>query len=265
MFNSYIEMLKAVDAEGELISPSDVSLNRSFATKELTNVQVKIDDYKQLLLDDNEVNYLEKELDWFLDWIEKPVYHVAELSHELQPPSKKPIISSYSKMLKDLGKDLLGCVNRAGPNSNYGEMCLRLKNHIGITQIEWVVERLTHDASSRQAVAFYNSPNYQYWSNQDFVCTLTQMFNIKNNKLNTTVNIRSNDLINCFRFDSIWYKIFQKKVLEQLKRVYPELQEGYLFCNIFSAHFYLKDEEKLDRIYSCDKENSFKKIGDRYL
>ena len=266
MFASYIEMLKAVDTEGETISPSDVSLNRSFGTKELTNVQVKIDNYQQLLLNQDEVTYLEKELDWFLDWNEKPIYHVAELSHIPKTEQQKKLpVGSQSKILKELGKKLLGCVNRAGPNSNYGEMCLRLKNHIGITQLEWVVEKLKKDPSSRQAVAFYNSPNYQYWSNDDFVCTLTQMFNIKDNKLNTTVNIRSNDLINCFRFDSIWYKIFQKKVLEQLKSTYPDLKEGYLLCNIFSAHFYLKDAEKLETIYKCNEEKTFKKIGEKYL
>ena len=36
-----------------------------------------------------------------------------------------------------------------------------------------VDNKLKKDKSSRQAVAFYNSPSYQYWSNDDFVCTLT--------------------------------------------------------------------------------------------
>ena len=244
MYCSYIDLLEAVDTDGEEVSPSEVSLNRSFATKELNNVQVLMDPYQQLLIDDNEVEYVEKELDWYLDACEKPI---------------------NSKMLKDLAKDLIGCVNRAGPNSNYGEMCLRLKNHIGITQLEWVVDKLKKDKSSRQAVAFYNTPNYQYWSNDDFVCTLTQMFTIKNNKLNSTVNIRSNDLINCFRFDSIWYKMFQLRVLQELKPVYPEIEDGHLLCNIFSAHFYLKDADKLEKIYDCDSEKAFKKISEKYL
>ena len=114
-----------------------------------------------------------------------------------------------------MAEDVLGAKNRCGPNSNYGEMCLRLKNHMGVTQLSWVVERLKRDRASRQAVAFYNSPNYQYYSNEDFVCCLTQMFNIKGNKLNTIVNSRSNDLINSFRFDSIWWRIFQ--MLSNLK------------------------------------------------
>jgi thymidylate synthase len=38
MFESYIDLLNTVASDGELIQPSDVSLNRSFATKELNNV-----------------------------------------------------------------------------------------------------------------------------------------------------------------------------------------------------------------------------------
>lgn len=38
MFMSYLDLLNAVDKDGELISPSNVSSNRSFETKELTNV-----------------------------------------------------------------------------------------------------------------------------------------------------------------------------------------------------------------------------------
>jgi thymidylate synthase len=228
MYTSYYDLLNDVYKYGEIISPSNITLNRSFATKELTNVQLKIDNFSSLLIDKNEVTYLTEEMKWYCD-------HV-DISNK----------QNINKKLKDMAFELLdGVVNRAGPNSNYGEMCLRLKNHIGITQLDWIIEKLTKDSSSRQAIAFYNSPNYQYYSNQDFVCTLTQMFNIKDDKLNTTVNIRSNDLMMCFRFDSIWYRSFQQIVCNRLQKIYPQLQLGYLFCNIFSAHYYLKDEEKV--------------------
>lgn len=244
MFLSYIEMLQAVEKTGEFVSPSSVSLNRTFATMELSNVQVKIDNFKPQLVDDNEVEYLQKEIDWYLG---------------------RNTSDDQHKKLKILAKELIGCVNRAGPNSNYGEMCLRLKNHIGLTQLDWILGKLVKDKSSRQAVAFYNTPNYQYWSNDDFVCTLTQMFSIKDGKLNTTVNIRSNDLVNCFRFDSIWYNMFQSIVLKELKKTYPDLQKGWMLCNIFSAHCYLKDKEKLQKIYRCAEDISFKTLGEEYL
>lgn len=239
MHNSYIELLNDIEKNGEYISSSsNTSLNRSFQTKELNNVQLKIDDFKQLLLNDDEVSYYEKELDWYLD--------VCTVD------------------LKKLAKDVLGAVNRCGPNSNYGEMMLHFKNQFGITQKQWVVEKLKKDRNSRQAIAFYNKPAYQYFDNEDFVCCLSQMFNIKGNMLNTVVNSRSNDLINSFRFDSIWWRIFQNIVLSELKETYPELELGYLLVNIFSAHYYLKDSDKIEKIRDCDKNNTFKSLT-KYL
>lgn len=257
MFTSYIDLLNAVATDGELIQPSDVSVNRSFATKELNNVQLKIDSFTPLLIDDNESEYYDKELQWYFDSYEKPKHAPIELNHEKW--DKNPVVKADTFLadLRRMAADVIGCCNRCGPNSNYGEMCLRLKNHIGITQLEWCVEKLKADKSSRQAVAFYNTPNYQYWSNCDFVCCLTQMFNIKDNKLNTVINSRSNDLINSFRFDSIWWHIFQQIALKELKKTYADLQLGYMFVNIFSAHYYLKDEKKLTMINTCSSNNTF--------
>jgi len=36
--------------------------------------------------------------------------------------------------------------------------------------------------------------------------------------------------------------------LKRLQARYPELKLGYLLCNIFSAHYYMKDAEKLEKI-----------------
>lgn len=257
-YESYKLLLTSIDSIGEKISPSDTSLNRSFETKELNNIQLMFDKFKQFILDDNEVEFLKLELDWYLDRIQQPDRRPIEINHNKWTENWVPTSVDINKMLKEKAKELVGCVNRCGPNSNYGEMCLRLKNHVGITQLDWVVEKLSKDKSSRQAVTFYNSPNYQYYSNQDFVCTLNQMFNIKDNKLNTVVNIRSNDLINCFRFDSIWYYIFQNIVLNKLKEFYPDLEIGYMLCNIASAHYYIKDYNKLKQIVNCE---NFKELN----
>lgn len=245
MFSSYVELLAEVQKNGKLNSASAVSINRSHETKELRNIQLEIKDFEQMLLDDKEVTYFEQELDWYLGRYEPK--------------------QNIGKKLRELAKEVLNAENRCGPNSNYGEMCLRLKNHIGVTQVDWIVGKLEKDKGSRQAIAFYNNPSYQYWSNDDFVCTLTQMFSIEDGKLDTTVNIRSNDLVNCFRFDSIWYRMFQKMVHEKLLTTYPDLKLGSMFFNIFSAHYYLKDEDKIAKIFEAAKAHSFKKVGEKYL
>lgn len=265
MFINYIDLLNAVKKDGEVILPSNSSLNRSFETKELTNIQIKFIDFKQLLINDDEVNYYEKELQWYFDTYEKPKHISIELNHEKR--DKNPIIKQdlFVTELRKLAKNIIGCCNRCGPNSNYGEMCLRLKNHMGLTQFDWCIEKLKRDKNTRQSVAFYNNPNYQYFSNDDFVCCLTQLFNIKDNKLNTVINSRSNDLINSFRFDSIWWRIFQTLICNKLKETYPDLEIGYMLINIFSAHYYIKDQYKIDIINQLNKENKFKSISKIYL
>lgn len=39
-------------------------------------------------------------------------------------------------------------------------------------------------------------------------------------------------------------------VLDNLKDTYPDLKLGYVLVNIFSAHFYLKDQFKIDQLRS---------------
>lgn len=251
VYTSYTSLLNDLKTIGEKISSSvGVSVNRSYETKELNNVQIKFDNFVQFLLDDDEVEYYEKELQWYLNL------------YDYDNPS---VYNKFIKDLRKLAEEKIKCKNRCGPNSNYGEICLRLKNHVGLTQFDWCIEKLKNDKFTRQAVAFYNTPNYQYLNNNDFVCCLSQMFNVKDNKLNTVVNSRSNDIINSFRFDMIWWRIFQTKIYNALLDVYPTLEMGYLFVNIFSAHYYIKDEYKIDIINKISNDNKFKSVGDIYL
>lgn len=260
MYKSYIELIRDVEKNGEIVSPSNVSVNRSFQTKELNNVQLFIDDFQHYLISDEEVAFFTKELDWYFNRFEVSKKPPLELTHDKYQINEQKNIEydSHLKQLHKMAEDL-GIKNRCGPNSNYGEMMLRLKNHVGITQLDWVVEKLKKDKGTRQAIAFYNNPIYQYYSNPDFVCCLTQMFSIKDNRLNTVINSRSNDLINCFRYDSIWWNIFQQIVLRELTPIYKDLKLGYMLINIFSAHFYTKDNSKLIQI--LDENFKFKTLN----
>lgn len=254
-YSTYQELLNHLRSDGEFISPSDISSNRQLITKELSNIQLKIDNFQQLLLDDSEVMYYERELDWYLR-------NCTQL---------KPLIitemndNEERRSLKTLSLELIKCINRCGRHSNYGKMCLCEKNINGITQFDWVTDRLRKDPRSRQAITFYNQSKYQYYSNVDFVCCLSQMFNIIDNKLNTTVNCRSNDIINSFRFDMIWWRVYQNIIKNSLKDIYPNLELGYMMCNIYSAHYYIKDEYKIDTINQLTKTNTFKSINEYYL
>ena len=75
MFESYLEMLKAVKDTGKRVPSANVSANRSLETKELNNVQVIMNDDVEYILNENEKKYLSLEMDWFMGrikWEEKP-------------------------------------------------------------------------------------------------------------------------------------------------------------------------------------------------
>ena len=80
-YESYKLLLTSIDSIGEKISPSDTSLNRFFETKELNNIQLMFDKFKQFILDDNEVEFLKLELDWYLDRIQQPDRRPIEINH----------------------------------------------------------------------------------------------------------------------------------------------------------------------------------------
>lgn len=62
-------------------------------------------------------------------------------------------------------------------------------------QYDHVVEKLRNDPSSRQAVVTIWNPEYDNQPNKrDYPCTVLHQFRIRNNKLNMSVYMRSNDV-----------------------------------------------------------------------
>lgn len=105
-------------------------------------------------------------------------------------------------------------------------------------QWNYVKYQLTTDKDSRQAIAFISGPDVQYAGNKDFICTLTYTFDISDNKLNLTVNRRSQDLYFGIPYDFAWEYLLMTKMVNELKEIYPELEVGTytLFCN--NIHIY---------------------------
>lgn len=100
-------------------------------------------------------------------------------------------------------------------NSNYGFLALKEK-WSGMSQLEWCVKQLQQDPETRQAVINYNQPRHKYNGNKDFVCTMYQQFRADGNALDTTVSMRSNDLIFGLSYDLPWFVYLQKQVADQI-------------------------------------------------
>jgi len=123
-------------------------------------------------------------------------------------------------------------------NSSYGNLLFSKKNPHGFTQYDWAIASLLKDKDSRQAVMHFNSTEHQYTTNKDFVCTMYAIFQIRKNRLNLTVSMRSNDVIWGLPTDIAFFAILQSQALSHLKRFYPELTLGTYTHIANSFHIY---------------------------
>ncbi|MCK9447285.1 thymidylate synthase [bacterium] len=171
-------------------------------------------------------------------------YVSAELLWYFSGTNNIDFISNYASMWKHL-------TNEDGTvNSAYGNLIFTEKNNYGISQYEWVIETLKRDKDSRQAIMHFNKPNHQFFENKDQVCTLTALFHIRNNKLNMTLNMRSNDVILGFMTDYTFFNILHQQVYTHLKMYYPELEMGYYNHTSHSMHLYSKHYELVEKMLS---------------
>jgi thymidylate synthase len=140
-------------------------------------------------------------------------------------------------------------------NSNYGwcvyspengfnsvvDMTTRRVNN----QFLSVQTELSKNPESRRAIIIYTRPtmwhDYNENGRQDFMCTSTVQYLIRDNQLHTVVNMRSNDAIFGYRNDCAWQKTVQSRLADGLN-VEPgpiHWQVGSL--HIYARHFYLVD------------------------
>lgn len=119
-------------------------------------------------------------------------------------------------------------------NSNYGWMAFHGDNY---NQYDYVLKELKANPSSRRTCMIYMRPlmwyDYQAFGKSDFCCTWGHTFHIRNGKLNTVVNMRSNDAWAGFRNDRAWAEHVQKKLAGDLG-----VEVGHMKWHADSLHFY---------------------------
>lgn len=126
--------------------------------------------------------------------------------------------------------------------SNVNEKFLITDKHSAYrTPWEWAKQSLISDKDTRQAILRFSLPEHQWVPNKDFVCTMHANFLIRNNKLNLSVVMRSNDLVKGLVYDISWFCSLINKMYEELKPTYPDLQTGSYTHFVHSIHAYEKD------------------------
>ena len=111
--------------------------------------------------------------------------------------------------------------------SNYGWQWLR-KN-----QLQQVINKLIEDKNTRQAVVTIYDGKEIGWYQKDTPCTLSVHFQIINDELCMTVNMRSNDLWYGFCNDQYCFSKLQEMVAAKL-----EIKVGWYYHFASNLHLY---------------------------
>lgn len=127
-------------------------------------------------------------------------------------------------------------------NSNYGFCIYSLENEC---QYENVKAELQKNPESRRAIMIYTRPrmwlDYNKNGRSDFMCTNTVQYLIRDGKLISIVNMRSNDAIFGYKGDRAWQRHVQEKLAKELNVDVGDLiwQVGSL--HVYARHYHLVD------------------------
>lgn len=162
-------------------------------------------------------------------------------------------------------------------NSAYGNLIFNESLDDGRSQFDWAYDSLKNDKDSRQAFMRYNNTSHQFDGNKDLPCTFIQCFHIRDNKLHSTVEMRSNDIIKGTTYDIPSFILFQHLMYLRLITIYPNLKLGSYTHFANSLHAYSSDFELIEKRltnniisnsypmpndWRCIKSNDIKKCFD---
>lgn len=133
-----------------------------------------------------------------------------------------------------------------GINSNYGQYIFFPID--GPNQFDKVVQLLSEDKDSRRASIVILNRDHVLSDTNDLPCTYAMNFRIRNNKLNMTVRMRSQDMVFGMGNDAPTFSFTHEMVYVSLQQVYPDLELGEYYHSVDSAHIYERHFEMLDQI-----------------
>lgn len=148
--------------------------------------------------------------------------------------------------------------NNGQINSNYGWCVFHPDNGSeGKSQFEHVVETLNGHKQSRQALIIYTRPTMHTDSKRDgmsdFLCTISNQFFIRNNKLHMIYNMKGQDGVFGIYHNYPWSVFVYQKMYKKLKQTYPELEYGFIKFFVGSFHIYERHFKKLQKLFQNRK------------
>lgn len=153
----------------------------------------------------------------------------------------------YDKSITEQASLWKTLINEDGSiNSNYGQYMFF--PHTGKNQFNRVVEQLVKDKDSRRASMVILNRDHVLSDTNDLPCTYAMNFRIRDNKLNMTVRMRSQDMVYGMGNDAPTFSFTHEMVYAMLKPVYEDLELGEYYHSVDSAHVYERHFEMLDQI-----------------
>lgn len=216
-----------------ILDPEYESKPRGLSCKENTNVTLILDNPLSCMYE-NQVRSSQKK------------YIAAELLWYFMGRNDVAFIKKYAKFWESI-QNADGTVNSA-----YGHLIFTMQNNHSFNQYSWALSSLLKDPDSRQAVLHFNLPKHQYESNKDFVCTMYGIFQIRNNKLNFTVSMRSNDVVLGLPTDVAFFTVLQSQMLFHLRKKYSDLSLGSYTHIVNSFHLYEQNFEKVEKMLNYE-------------
>lgn len=176
----------------------------------------------------------------------KKKYIAAELIWYFMGRRDADFIKKYAKFWESIQNED-GTVN-----SSYGYLLFNKRSRFRMTQYEWALNSLIKDKDSRQAILHFNLPEHQYTTNKDFVCTMYGIFHIRENKLDFTVHMRSNDVVWGLPTDVAFFVLLQNQMLVHLQKQYPALEMGKYTHVANSYHIYERHFDAITKALEHD-------------
>jgi len=209
-----------------LNNPEYIANPRGMEVREIINCVIEVEDPCQNLYKNEIRSSVER-------------YLGAEILWYFSGTNNVDFIENYASLWTKLKN------NNNEVNSAYGNLIFKERNIHNYSQYQWALNSLLKDKDSRQAFIHFNKPEHQYTSNKDQVCTLVALFHIRDNKLNMTLTMRSNDVILGFMTDYTFFNILHQQMYLHLKECYSELKMGSYTHISHSMHLYSQHYEKV--------------------
>tara|TARA_A100001011_G_scaffold400783_1_gene518736 strand:- start:1321 stop:2019 length:699 start_codon:yes stop_codon:yes gene_type:complete len=218
---------------GELLYAEDFTIDRTGAkTIEIIAASFVAD--KPSIIGQPNDDYIKAEIAWY----ENQSTNIKDIY-----PAKRNPPEAWVKTANEHGEI----------NSNYGHLIWSEKYCL---QYERALDELLSNPDTRRASMIYTRPSIwqEYGENgkNDFICTNSVTYYVRDKKLHAVVQMRSNDVVYGYKNDWAWQAHVQSKLIEDYNRCTSEfgdegfLTSGDIHWQVQNLHVYERHFELLE-------------------